>query len=44
MGLTVPETTELLWELRRVGLDVSLDALSDEECARELYELLQTRA
>ena len=44
VGLTVPETTELLWELRRAGLDVSLDALSDEECARELYELLQTRA
>ena len=44
VGLTVPETTELLWELRKAGLDVSLDALSDEECARELYELLQTRA
>ena len=44
VGLTVPETTELLWELRRAELDVSLDALSDEECARELYELLQTRA
>ena len=44
VGLTVPETTELLWELRQAGLDVSLDAISDEECARELYELLQTRA
>ena len=40
VGLTVPETTELLWELRKAGVDVSLDALSDEECARELYQLL----
>ena len=40
VGLTVPETTELLWELRKAGLDVSLDALSDEECAQELYQLL----
>ena len=40
VGLTVPETTELLWELRKAGLDVSLDALSDEACAQELYQLL----
>ena len=40
VGLTVPETTELLWELRKAGVDVSLDALSDEECAQELYQLL----
>ena len=40
VGLTVPETTELLWELRQAGVDVPLDALSDEECARTLYNLL----
>lgn len=40
VGLTVPETTQLLWELRREGLDVPLDALSDEECAQALKELL----
>ena len=40
VGLTVPDTTELLWELRREGLDVPLDALSDEECAQALKELL----
>ncbi len=39
VGLT-PDTTELLWELRREGLDVPLDALSDEECAQALKELL----
>ena len=40
VGLTVPETTELLWELRQAGVDVPLDALSDEECAGVLQELL----
>jgi energy-coupling factor transport system ATP-binding protein len=40
VGLTVPHTTQLLWELRQAGLDVPLDALSDEECAAALYQLL----
>ena len=43
VGLTVPETTELLWQLRQAGVDVPLDALSDEECAQALYDVL-TRA
>ncbi|WP_251316005.1 energy-coupling factor transporter ATPase [Flintibacter muris] len=41
VGLTVPQTTALLWELRQEGCDVPLDALSDEECAQALYQLLQ---
>ena len=40
VGLTVPDTTQLLWALRQEGLDVPLDALSDEECAQALKELL----
>ena len=40
VGLTVPETVELCWELRKEGLDAPLDALSDEDCAQALYELL----
>lgn len=40
VGLTVPETTELLWQLRQEGLNVPLDALTDEECAQALYGLL----
>ena len=40
VGLTVPQTTALLWELRQEGYDVPLDALSDEECAQALYRLL----
>ena len=41
VGLTVPQTVALLWELRQAGYDVPLDALSDEECAQALYQLLQ---
>ncbi|MBO5340325.1 MAG: energy-coupling factor transporter ATPase [Oscillospiraceae bacterium] len=40
VGLTVPDTIELLWQLRQAGLDVPLDALSDEECAQALKQLL----
>ena len=40
VGLTVPETVELCWTLRKDGLDLPLDALSDEECAQALYDLL----
>ena len=41
VGLTVPQTVQLLWELRQAGYNVPLDALSDEECAQALYQLLQ---
>ena len=40
VGLTVPDTTQLMWQLRQAGLDAPLDALSDEECAQALYKLL----
>ncbi|MCI8477218.1 MAG: energy-coupling factor transporter ATPase [Oscillospiraceae bacterium] len=40
IGLEVPETTGLLWELRQEGLPLPLDALSDEACAAALYALL----
>ncbi len=40
VGLTVPQTTLLLWELRQAGVKVPLDALSDEECAAALWAAL----
>ena len=40
VGLTVPETTMLMYELRKEGLDLPLDALSVEQCAQALRELL----
>ena len=40
-GLAVPETVALLYELRKEGLPVPLDAISDEACAAVLAGLLQ---
>ncbi len=39
VGLSVPETVELCWQLNQEGLDLPLDALSDEECADALRAL-----
>ena len=38
IGLAAPETTELCWALRKNGFDLPLDALSEEECARAIYQ------
>ena len=38
VGLSVPETTELLYALRADGFDLPLDALSIDQCAQALYE------
>lgn len=37
MGLAVPETTELLYELNKRGFDLPLDALSVNDCADVIY-------
>ena len=37
VGLTVPETTDLMYELNERGWNLPLDALSVEECARAIY-------
>ena len=39
-GLTVPETTRLLWELRKAGMNVPLDALSIDDCAAAIAAAL----
>ena len=41
MGLTVPDTVDLLDRLRHQGVDVPLDALSVEECAEAIAAALQ---
>lgn len=41
MGLTVPETVELCWQLRQAGVDLPLDAISDEDCAKALHAVLK---
>ena len=40
MGLTVPDTVDLLDRLRRDGLDVPLTALTVEECADAVYSAM----
>ena len=39
-GLTVPETTQLLYALNQGGFQLPLDALSVEECAQTLRDFL----
>lgn len=38
VGLTVPDTTMLMYELRNEGLDLPMEALSVEQCAQALYD------
>lgn len=40
LGLDVPETTGILYELRKAGLDVPLDALGNKECAAAIAAVL----
>lgn len=41
MGLAIPETTELLWEMNKNGFNLPLEALTVEECAQALYSVLK---
>lgn len=41
IGLDVPQTTELMYQLRKRGVNVRQDILSDEECIEELERLLR---
>ncbi len=38
IGLTVPAPTELIYELRKEGLEIPSGALSIDECAESIYE------
>lgn len=44
VGLTVPATTRLLYDLNRAGMNLPLDALSVEECAQALKAALNPNA
>ncbi|MCD8085262.1 MAG: energy-coupling factor transporter ATPase [Clostridiales bacterium] len=41
LGLTVPDTVGLLYELKQRGMDVPLDALSEDECADAIVAALR---
>lgn len=38
MGLTVPETTQLIWNLNREGMNLPLEALTPDECAEAIFK------
>lgn len=40
VGLDVPDTTELIYELNKEGFNLPLEALSVEECAEVIYAVL----
>ena len=40
LGLEVPDSVSLLYELRQAGLDVPLDVLTCEDCAQALAHIL----
>lgn len=40
-GLSVPATTQLLFDLNRAGCNLPQDALTTEECAQALYAILK---
>ncbi|MCL2819631.1 MAG: energy-coupling factor transporter ATPase [Oscillospiraceae bacterium] len=41
-GLDIPETSLLLHDLKNDGFDISLDALTVDECAKTIFESLQS--
>ena len=41
LGLAAPETVELCWELNKHGFSLSLDRLSEEECAQTLFDAVK---
>ncbi|WMJ84875.1 energy-coupling factor transporter ATPase [Oscillospiraceae bacterium LTW-04] len=40
VGLDVPQATEIVYELRRSGIDLPKDIITDEECVEALTKLL----
>ena len=41
LGLDVPQVTELVWELKKSGLDIDSDVINEEECGNALMKLLE---
>ena len=41
LGLDVPQVTELVWELKKSGLDIDSDVINEEECVNALMKLLE---
>ena len=43
LGLDVPQVTELAWRLRKDGLDIPGDIITEEECVEALEKILRSR-
>ncbi len=43
IGLDVPQVTELVWELRKEGFDISPEIISEEECVKAVEKLFGSR-
>lgn len=41
IGLDVPQTTQLLWELKKRNIDVRTDIITEDECFAELFRILK---
>lgn len=41
LGLDVPQVTELVWKLKKSGLDIDSDVINEEECVNALMKLLE---
>ena len=39
IGLDVPQVTELVWELRKAGCDISPEIISEEDCVAAIEKL-----
>lgn len=39
IGLDVPQVTELCWSLKKAGIDISPEIISEEECVSEILKL-----
>ena len=40
LGLDVPQVTELIWELKQEGYDLSTEIITEDECVEALAKLL----
>lgn len=43
VGLDVPQVTQLAYELKKEGIDISLEVLTEEECAEELMKIMNKK-
>lgn len=43
IGLDVPQVTELMWELKKAGYDVSSEIITEEECAEAILNLFSKK-